>query len=131
MICPVEIASDMSAFRAVVGDHARHELLHTSRHGAGDESTGSDVAGDGDEDHVVASGRDPGHQRPAHAALAGAHEEFGFRGLFDPRRGRPSVKRVPVARVERLLGLYREHYFDMNVRHFREAGPGAFSATAG
>jgi hypothetical protein len=33
------------------------------------------------------------------------------------------VKRVPVARVERLLGLYRERYFDMNVRHFREAGP--------
>src|ERR1700683_3404489 len=45
MICPVEIASDMSAFRAVVGDHAKHELLHRSRHGAGYESTGSDVAG--------------------------------------------------------------------------------------
>src|ERR1700678_4412729 len=72
MICPVEIASDMSAFRAVVGDHARHELLHTSRHGAGDESTGSDVAGDGEEDQLVASGRDSGHQRPAYAALAGA-----------------------------------------------------------
>src|SRR5271156_3686011 len=35
MICPVEIANAMSAFRAVVGEHARHELLHTSRHGAG------------------------------------------------------------------------------------------------
>jgi len=65
MICPVEIASDMSALRAVVGDHARHELLHTSRHGAGHESIGSDVASDGEEDQLVASGRDPGHQRPA------------------------------------------------------------------
>jgi transposase len=48
------------------------------------------------------------------------YEEFGFRGLFDRRRGRPSVKRVPVATVERVLGLYRERYFDLNVRHFHE-----------
>jgi helix-turn-helix protein len=48
------------------------------------------------------------------------YEEFGFRGLFDRRRGRPSVKRVPVASVERVLGLYRERYFDLNVRHFHE-----------
>jgi transposase len=48
------------------------------------------------------------------------YEEFGFRGLFDRRRGRPSVKRVPVAVVERVLGLYRERYFDLNVRHFHE-----------
>src|ERR1700733_15606502 len=57
MICPVEIASDMSAFRAVVGDHAKHELLHTSCHGAGDESTESDVAGDREADQLLASGR--------------------------------------------------------------------------
>jgi len=62
----------MSAFRPVVGDRAKHELLHTSRHGAGDKSTASDVAGDGEEDQRVASGRDPGHRRPAYAALAGA-----------------------------------------------------------
>ena len=48
------------------------------------------------------------------------YEEFGFRGLFDRRRGRPSTKRVPVAVVERVLGLYRERYFDLNVRHFHE-----------
>src|ERR1700732_560954 len=48
------------------------------------------------------------------------YEEFGFRGLFDRRRGRPSPKRVPVASVERVLGLYRERYFDLNVRHFHE-----------
>ena len=48
------------------------------------------------------------------------YAEFGFRGLFDRRRGRPSPKRVPVAVVERVLGLYRERYFDLNVRHFHE-----------
>ncbi len=48
------------------------------------------------------------------------YEEFGFRGLFDRRRGRPSPKREPVAVVERVLQLYRERYFDLNVRHFHE-----------
>src|SRR5260370_17988749 len=48
------------------------------------------------------------------------YEEFGFRGLFDRRRGKPSPKKVPLAGVEKVLGLYRERYFDLNVRHFHE-----------
>src|ERR1700678_132057 len=48
------------------------------------------------------------------------YEEFGFRGLFDRRRGKPSPKRVAVATVERVLVLYRERYFDLNVQHFHE-----------
>src|SRR3974377_1217930 len=36
------------------------------------------------------------------------------------RLWRPSEKRVPVETVERVLGLYREQYFDFNVRHFHE-----------
>src|SRR5499427_5246810 len=48
------------------------------------------------------------------------YEEGGFRALFDRRRGRPSPKRVPVAVVERVLELYREKYFDLNLRHFHE-----------
>src|ERR1700681_3715408 len=48
------------------------------------------------------------------------YEGFGFRGLFDRRRGKPSPKRVPVAVVEKVLELYRERYFDLNVRHFHE-----------
>jgi hypothetical protein len=44
----------MYAFRAVrVEDHAQHVLLLEGRHGAGDEDTGSNFAGDGEEDHVV------------------------------------------------------------------------------
>ena len=48
------------------------------------------------------------------------YEEFGFRGLLDRRRGKPSPKRVAVATVERVLQLYRERYFDLNVQHFHE-----------
>lgn len=37
------------------------------------------------------------------------YEEFGFRGLFDRRRGKPSPKRVRVEVVEKVLGLHRRH----------------------
>src|ERR1035441_4176475 len=58
------------------------------------------------------------------------YEEFGYDGLFDRRRGRPSPKRVPLAEVERVLGLYREKYFDLNVQHFHEK-LGRSTASAG
>ena len=48
------------------------------------------------------------------------YEDFGYDGLFDRRRGKPSPKRVPLATVEQVLGLYREKYFDLNVQHFHE-----------
>src|SRR5215472_6173584 len=48
------------------------------------------------------------------------YDEFGYDGLYDRRKGRPSPKRVPVKIVEQVLGLYREKYFDFNVRHFHE-----------
>src|SRR5215469_4672963 len=66
MICPVEIADEMSALRAArVGDHAKHGFLPEGRDGAGDESSRRDVASDGEEDYLVAGGRDTGYQRPA------------------------------------------------------------------
>jgi transposase len=48
------------------------------------------------------------------------YEEFGYESTFDKRRGQPSPKRVPMATVEKVLALYRERYFDLNVRHFHE-----------
>lgn len=48
------------------------------------------------------------------------YEEFGYDGLLDRRTGQPSPKRVAVATVEQVLGLYGEKYFDLNVRHFHE-----------
>lgn len=44
----------------------------------------------------------------------------GFDGLIDRRTQRPSPKRVPMAEAEQVLQLYREQYFDFNVRHFHE-----------
>src|SRR6266849_701398 len=48
------------------------------------------------------------------------YEELGYDGLFDRMWGRPSPKRVPLGVVEQVLGLYRERYHDLNVRHFHE-----------
>ena len=48
------------------------------------------------------------------------YEQFGYESMFDKRRGQPSPKRVPFATVEKVLALYRERYFDLNVRHFHE-----------
>lgn len=48
------------------------------------------------------------------------YEQHGYDGLIDRRRGRPSRKRIPLATVEQVLGLYRDRYSDLNVRHFHE-----------
>ena len=48
------------------------------------------------------------------------YEGVGFDGLHDARVGKISPKRVAVAVVEEVLRLYREEYFDFNVRHFHE-----------
>jgi len=73
MICPVEIARDMSALRAArVGDHGKHGLLLEGRDGAGNESARSHLTGHGEEDNLAAGGGDYRHQRAADAALAGA-----------------------------------------------------------
>jgi len=47
-------------------------------------------------------------------------EKGGYDGLMDRRTQRPSPKRVPMAEAEAVLRLYREQYFDFNVRHFHE-----------
>jgi hypothetical protein len=47
-------------------------------------------------------------------------EKWGYEGLFDHRRRRPSPRSVPVVEVKRILGLYRERYRGWNVRHFFE-----------
>lgn len=47
-------------------------------------------------------------------------EREGYTGLVDRRKAKPSDKRVPVAQVEEVLRLYREEYFDLNMRHFHE-----------
>ena len=50
----------------------------------------------------------------------GRYEKHGYDGLFDRRRQQPSPKRVPLATVKKVLGLYRDQYHDFNVQHFHE-----------
>ena len=47
-------------------------------------------------------------------------DKYGYDGLFDHRTQRPSPKRVALADVEKVLTLFREQYFDLNVKHFVE-----------
>ena len=47
-------------------------------------------------------------------------EAGGYEGLADRRKGKPSLQRVPVAMVEEVLRLYKETYYDLNIRHFHE-----------
>jgi transposase len=48
------------------------------------------------------------------------YEQFGYTGLMDRRSGKQSAHRVPMAKAEEVLRLYREVYFDLNMRHFHE-----------
>src|SRR5580765_292489 len=47
-------------------------------------------------------------------------ETDGYSGLADRRKGKPSAQRIPLALVERVLGLYQDTYYDLNIRHFHE-----------
>ena len=47
-------------------------------------------------------------------------EAEGYQGLADRRKGKPSFRRVALRTVEEVLRLYREKYYDLNVRHFHE-----------
>jgi transposase len=46
------------------------------------------------------------------------YEIYGYDGLYDRRRKRPSPKKVPLETVEKILKLYRQKYFDFNMSHF-------------
>jgi len=47
-------------------------------------------------------------------------EHDGYDGLADRRKGKASSRRVPLKTVEEVLRLYREQYYDLNIRHFHE-----------
>lgn len=48
------------------------------------------------------------------------YEKHGFHALFDGRIGKASPRRAPTEVVEEVFRLYREEYFDFNVKHFHE-----------
>ena len=49
-----------------------------------------------------------------------SYQRFGYTGLMDRRSGKQSSHRVPMETAEEVLRLYREVYFDLNIRHFHE-----------
>ena len=48
------------------------------------------------------------------------YQEHGYSGLWDYRKRGPSPKRIGMEVLQQVLRLYREQYFDFNVRHFHE-----------
>jgi len=50
----------------------------------------------------------------------GRYDEGGADGLVDGRVGRASPRRAPAGELERMLGLYHEHYQEFTVKHFHE-----------
>lgn len=48
------------------------------------------------------------------------YDEHGYDGLYDRRKNLPSPKKIPMETAEKILRLYREHYFDFNMRHFHQ-----------
>ena len=48
------------------------------------------------------------------------YQTFGYDGLRDVRSGKQFSHRVPMETSEEVLLLYREVYFDLNIRHFHE-----------
>ena len=47
-------------------------------------------------------------------------QRWGYSGLADRRKGKPSDRRVPLETAEKVLQLYQKTYFDLNIRHFQE-----------
>jgi hypothetical protein len=100
---------DMSALRAVrVGKHDKHVGLLEGRGGTGDESTGSDFAGLGQEDHLVAQaaeiiGISDRHMR----RWRERHEKLGQDGLVERRRGKPSPIFRNCSALRRSIELFR------------------------
>lgn len=48
------------------------------------------------------------------------YKKYGYDGLYDRRKKMPGPKRVPMDKVQQVLRLYRERYYDFNVKHFHE-----------
>jgi transposase len=120
MICPVELANEVSAFGGV------GLVPFVEAHGAllGDRRGGAMKV------HEVIMRAMSGEIAWFQAAeIIGIScrqmqrwkrrwENHGYEGLLDRRRGQPSPKRIAVPVLQEVLRLYREQYFDFNVRHF-------------
>src|SRR5437764_10193012 len=112
MICPL---SQQRSWKVRLGFGIQPNVYEL-RDGADDEGARSAVARHGEEDHLVASSGDHRSERTHDAALAGAVGTGRLRraGGSPQRGGEP--ERVSLEVCEKVLGLYRERYYDLNMR---------------
>ena len=47
-------------------------------------------------------------------------ETDGYSGMADRRKGKESAQRITLTTVEKVPGLYKETYYDLNIRHYHE-----------
>src|SRR5262249_48305600 len=127
MICPLPRANDLTApsRQPQCGSHrGGGNDLHRGCGGAGHESAGRDSASVERTAELAGGGRWARCESAHRAPLAFPLRRYGYDGLLDRRRRRPSLRAVPVAEVQRVLRLYRERYGPrdghpgFNVRHF-------------
>src|SRR5258708_37467125 len=106
MICPVEIARDLSAFEAVrVGEETMRSMVSYSKDAMERAMKVQEVI------LRAMAKRITWWQAAEIIGISDRHmcrwreryEEFRYDGLFDRRRGTPSPKRVPLAQVEQVL----------------------------
>jgi hypothetical protein len=111
MICPVKLTNEVPGLRGTLRSsmtRCGHVATERSRSGAGDETTGRHVAGDGQTDHLVQAAEILNISCRQMQRWKTRFEHEGYEGLFDRRRGIPSPKRVPLETVETVLRLYQE-----------------------
>ena len=138
MICPVEIANEMSAFDGVrwvlLWRHMKHYSqaavertmkIQTLRQ-ANSLSYGQEVI------MRAMARKKTGYQAAEILGISCRQmrrmkerwEKRGYDGLFDRRRGKTITKTsadgIRQAEVQEVLRLYQEEYYDFNVKHFRE-----------
>ena len=102
----------MSAFPAVrVGDHAKHGLLLQDRHERAMKIQEVILRAMAKKITYWQAAEIIGISDRSTRRWRERYEEHGYDGLFDRRWGQPSPKRVPLATVEQVLGLYREGLF--------------------
>ena len=126
MICPVFVANEMSGLKskARIREHSQRRmadaLIPGPSFGTGNEDQRSFNSSDEWTDHLDAGADIIGITDRSMRRWRVRLEQDGYDGLYDRRKRRPSPKRVALATVEKVLRLYRETYYDLNVKHFVE-----------
>ena len=99
----------------------RNPAVLSRRDGADDESSRRAAEGDGEEDHLVGGGRNHRGDGSDDAAVAGAaRRRMATPGWQTGGRASRARNGSRWRRAKKVLRLYQETYYDLNIRHFHE-----------